>query len=385
MKKVRFTLLLYPLLMSMLFGCSSAEKESLSSNTSETQSQKVHSLDVYGEVSVDKTQQIIIDFPAKITGVYIKDGDHVNKGDKLLSLDYEDYKLDIKTKENEIHMNELELKQLKENINPQMLEANKIREELNVKKSYVETGNDPDLIPLQNSLSILEHSVSIAKNDHKANADLFQDGLISEEEFNKSKQNLESKQKDLQDTLTAIEKIKTNRKLEVNALNAALNSSEIQSTNTDNQKISAINILELKIETAKLVVDSMKSKLSKPYIKGNDIIAPENSLIIYDINCIQGTEINSQYGPILKAMHNDTLYVTADIPEESISLVQIGSAATISLSDEHAEEIAGKISKLSHRAIEKDGDTVVEAVITIEKGKEFLKPGLSTDIHIFLE
>lgn len=383
MKRAKFTFFLLCLLMIItLTGCNPGTKETASQDTHETSNYEVQSLDVYGVVCVDKTQQIIIDFPAKVTEVYVKDGDHANQGEKLLTLDYEDYKLEIQTKENEIRMDEIQLQELKSNVNPQMLEANKIREELKVKKSYLETGSDPDLIPLQNSLAILEESVSIAKNDHKANEELFNDGLISEEEFTKSKQNLQSKEKELQDALTAIEKVKTNRQLEINALNAALNTTQIQSSNTDNQKVSSINMLELKIETAKLALSSMKNKLNKPYIKDNTIIAPGNNLIIYDINCIQGSEINSQYGPILKAMYQDTLYITADIPEESISLVKIGDIATITLSDKNTEEITGKITKLSNRAIEKDGDTVVEAIITVEKGKELLKPGLSADINI---
>ena len=387
MKKLKPVLLLslsILLMVSTLPSCNLSSSESASSNTSQSVSDQPETLDIYGTVCVDKTEQIVIDFPAKVSEVYVKDGEEVLKGAKLLTLDYEDYKLEIKTRENEIRMDEIELKQLKANVNPQMLEASKIQEELEVKKSYLETGNDPDLLPLQNSLKLLEDAVAMARNDHKANEDLFNQGLISEEEFMKSKQNLESREKELQDTLTAIEKIKTNRRLEVNALSSALNATKIQSANTDNQKVSSINVLEVKIETAKLLLESMQNKLNKPYIKDNDIIASEDNLIIYDINCIKGSDVNSGYGPVLKMMYKDTLYILADIPEESISLVQIGDTAKISLSDKNIGEITGKVTKISNRAVEKNGDTVIEAIILVEQGKELLKPGLSADISIII-
>lgn len=340
-------------------------------------------LDVYGDVKVNKTQEIIIDFPATVTEVYVKDGDTVKKGDKLLSLDLEDYKLQIKTKESEIHIDEINLQKLKASRNPQMLEADRIREELSIKQNYVATGKDPDLEPFQNSLSILEQAVVMAKNQYVANKQLFEINCLSKEELKQSEQNLKNKEKEKQDALTAIEKIKTNRQIEVNALSTQLKSTEVQSGNTDQQKSSDIKALELKIETSKLVLTSMKNKLNKPYIKGNDLIAPEDNIVIYDINCMKGSEIDGSVGSILKAMYHDTIYVTADIPEESLNFVKVGDQAFVELADETQDkEISGRISGISNRAVLKDGDTIVEAVISVEQGKELLKPGLTADIKL---
>jgi len=358
----------------------STEVQVAASNPATT---NIQSLDVYGDVKVNKSEEIIIDFPAKVKDIYIEDGALVQKGDKLLTLDFEDYKLQIKTKENEILMDEIQLKGLEANSNPQMLEANRIKEELNIKQGYVSTGEDPDIKPLQNSLALIEQSILMAKNQYVANKQLFETDLLSQEELSQSEQNFKNKEKEKADTLTAIEKIKTNRNLEISTLSAQLKGTQVQSNNTDQQKISSIEVLKVKIDTSKLVLTSMRNKLNKPYIKGNDLIAPADNLILYDINCMKGTEISSAYGSLLKAMYQDTLYVTADIPEESLTSVNVGDLATITLADNAAKEITGKVSSVSTRAIEKDGDTIIEAIIAIEKGKELLKPGLTADIKLF--
>ncbi|WP_069998718.1 HlyD family secretion protein [Cellulosilyticum sp. I15G10I2] len=372
-------------IVSLLTACGGRESEPANNVTyTEYIDSDKQELDVYGNVNVAKNQEIIIDFQAIVKEVYIKDGEIVNKGDKLLSLDFEDYKLQIKTKENEIHMDEIKLKELEANNNPQMLEASRIREELKVKQNYVISGEDPDLKPLQNSLEIIEQSILLASNEYEANKQLFEVDYISEETLKLSEQKLKNRQKEKEDTLTAIEKVKTNRKLEISSLNTQLKSTEIQFNNADQQKVSSIEALKLKIATSKLMLTSMKNKLDKPYLKDNAIIAPEDNLIIYDINCMKGTEINSGMGAVLKAMYQDTIYVTADIPEESIRSVRTGQSARITLADEIKEEIIGSISRVSERAIEKDGDTIIEAIIEIEKGKALLKPGLTADIKIIL-
>ncbi|MDF2613705.1 MAG: HlyD family efflux transporter periplasmic adaptor subunit [Clostridia bacterium] len=369
-------------IVCLLTACTGNKPEALETSTAEQADINNDELDVYGDVKVRKSEEIIIDFPASVKEVYVQDGENVKKGDILLSLDFEDYKIQIRTKENEIHMDEIQLKELEGNNNPQLLEAGRIREELKVKQNYLITGEDPDLKPLQNSLDIIKQSIIIAKNQHDTNKELFESGLISPEEYKQSEQSLKSKEKEEKDTLTAIEKVKTNRRLEINALSAALKSTEMQFNNADQQKISSIERLKLKIAASKMILDSMKSKLSKVYIRNNDIIAPEDNLIIYDINCMKGTEIDGSSGAVLKAMYKDTIYVTADIPEESLSSVSTGDLACIVLADEAQKEISGKISKLSNRAIEKDGDTIVEAIIEVEKGKELLKPGLTADIKL---
>lgn len=369
-------------ILCMLTACNVTKSESEEAIAQVDVATSRQAIDVYGDVKILTHQEMIIDFPAIVEHVYVQDGDEVKKGDTLLTLNLEDYHLQIKTKENEIHMDEIQLKELEAQSNPQRLEAARIKEELGVKEGYEATGEDPDLKPLENSLEIIEQSIELAKNQYETSKALLEVGLIASDELKEIEQILRGKEKEKKDTLNAIEKIKTNRSLEISALDASLKSTQMQFTNSDIEKNANIQKLKLKITTSKMVLSSMKDKLNKPYLKDNALIAPEDHLIIYDINCLKGTQIDHTSGAILKAMYKDTLYVTADIPEESLSFVNVGDGATITLAGQTPNTITGKISKLSNRAIEKDGDTIVEALIAIDKGKEFLKPGLTADITI---
>ena len=367
-------------IISLITACGKTEPVSIEAYSQSIERDE-QGIDVYGEVKTDRNQAMIIDFPATVLEVYMRDGENVKKGDKLVTLDFEAYKREIKTKENEIGMDEIKLKELQANNNPQILEANRIKEELRIKQNYVTAGEDPELQPLQNSLDIIGQNILLAKKEYETNKELFEMEYISEAEFKKSEQVLKSREKEKEDALTAIQKKKTDREIEINALNTQLKSIEMQFNNANQEITSSIDTLKLKIDNAKLMLESMKSKLNKDYIKGNDIIAPEDNLIIYDINCMKGTYINSESKEVLKAMYVDTIYIMADIPEESIASVSIGNTADITLVDEK-EEIKGEVSKISSRAIEKDGDTIIEAVIEVEEGKEFLRPGLTVDIKI---
>lgn len=338
-------------------------------------------LNVYGDVKVDRSQEFVIDFPAKIETIFINDGDLVKKGDKLIALDLKDYLLEIQLKENEVQILESQLKKLSENSNPLMPDISRIQNELRIKENYLLTGEDPDLIPLKNRLEIIEKAIAISQQEYEANQELFEMGAITEKELKQSEQIYKSNLKDKEDTLMAIEKVKSNRRIEIDGLKIQLESISRQAANTDKQKLYETEELSIRIESAKLQVNAMKSKLNRAFIQDNYIVAPEDNLIIYDIYCKEGSRIGPEQA-LLKAMYQDTMMVIADIPEESISLVSAGAEAIIVPPYENGEEITGRIRTISNRAVEKDGDIYLEAIIDIEKGKELLKPGMTVDIKI---
>lgn len=338
-------------------------------------------LNVYGDVKVDRSQEFVIDFPAKIETIFINDGDLVKKGDKLIALDLKDYLLEIQLKENEVQILESQLKKLSENSNPLMPDISRIQNELRIKENYLLTGEDPDLIPLKNRLEIIEKAIAISQQEYEANQELFEMGAITEKELKQSEQIYKSNLKDKEDTLMAIEKVKSNRRIEIDGLKIQLESISRQAANTDKQKLYETEELSIRIESAKLQVNAMKSKLNRAFIQDNYIVVPEDNLIIYDIYCKEGSRIGPEQA-LLKAMYQDTMMVIADIPEESISLVSAGAEAIIVPPYENGEEITGRIRTISNRAVEKDGDIYLEAIIDIEKGKELLKPGMTVDIKI---
>lgn len=368
-------------LIFLIFSLSACGQNVNTNSENESLLTQEEYLNVYGDVKVDRSQEFVIDFPAKIETIFINDGDLVKKGDKLIALDLKDYLLEIQLKENEVQILESQLKKLSENSNPLMPDISRIQNELRIKENYLLTGEDPDLIPLKNRLEIIEKAIAISQQEYEANQELFEMGAITEKELKQSEQIYKSNLKDKEDTLMAIEKVKSNRRIEIDGLKIQLESISRQAANTDKQKLYETEELSIRIESAKLQVNAMKSKLNRAFIQDNYIVAPEDNLIIYDIYCKEGNRIGPEQA-LLKAMYQDTMMVIADIPEESISLVSAGAEAIIVPPYENGEEITGRIRTISNRAVEKDGDIYLEAIIDIEKGKELLKPGMTVDIKI---
>ena len=107
-----------------------------------------------GIVKVRKTQDIVIDFPAFLSNLYVKEGQKVKLGDTLFTLNTEDFQLDIDRKK---------------------MELNNTRNEL--QKSLTNT------IQLQNNKAILEEKLKQSEQDLSSRKKLYQLGTISKNEL----------------------------------------------------------------------------------------------------------------------------------------------------------------------------------------------------------
>ena len=371
-------------LLFLFTGCNKTDQEvNNEAETTTTQVTEEASIDVFGEVKVDTIKEIIIDFPATVDKIHVKDGQNIKKGDKIISLNFDMYEIDIKKKQSEIKSYENQLAQLRQNINPLSAEVVKINNELNVKQDYLINDSDPQVQKLKRNLTIAESAYNTAKKEYEVNKEIFDMQGISEDELELSLQNLRDKEKVKKDIIQEIEQVKIDRKLEVDQLSASLSTTKAQLSNTDVQKASEILALESKLEIAKLDLGIMQKKLSKTFLKDKAIVADINNMIVYDILCNEGSMIDTCSGAIIKAMDEDTLLVSADIPEEFINKVKIGCSADIVPYADKAVTLKGNVVRLSERAIKQNGETIIKADISIEGEKGLLKPGLTVDIKIY--
>ena len=367
-----------------LSGCQGKAKETSQTSTAETeQTTQNEGIDVFGEVKVETTREIFIDFPCTVEKIYVKDGQKIKKGDKILTLNLDDYQISMLKKQNEMGLYEGQLNELRQNINPLTSEVSRLKNELNIKQAYIQNGTDPEIKALERSMEILETDLTRAKKEYEVNKEIFDIGGISSKELEDAKRNFNSIEKDKQDIIASSEKAKTNRKLEVNGLAAALKNNEAQLTNTDKQNETSSLELESKFKIAQMDLKAMKNKLSKSYIKEKEIIADTDNMIIYEISCNEGTVLGKGEIPVLKVMDENTLFVSVDIPEEFISKVAIGSEASIIPYADKETAIKGKIIRIADRAIKQDGETIIKADIAIEGEKNILKPGLTVDVKIY--
>lgn len=342
------------------------------------------SLVLYGDVTADNPQLITLDFPAKVAAVHVKNGDILQKDAILFTLDFSDYLLQISAKEKELEEAQIQLKNLGQSLNPHLAQYDATSENLALKKKYLQQDSDPEIIPLESELELLKEEVTTAKNLYETNQELFTNGLLAQQELEASKQAYNAILQKIEATSSAIDQIKDARTLEVNTLSNELKSLKSQISNTDQEKSTNLDKLRIQIALLEETISNMKSKLDKPYLKKNTIIAPFNDMVVYDIAVMNGSDLSHTTGILGKLLSQDSLYILADIPEESLSLVKEGQTVSISLAGHTDSQpvLAGTISQIAGCATLKDGDTVVEAHIQVTDASNNLKAGLSADITV---
>ena len=82
-------------------------------------------------------------------------------------------------------------------------------------------------------------------------------------------------------------------------------------------------------------------------------------------------------------MDLDTLIIEANVSEEFIKDIKIGSKVDIILLADSSKEYKGTVSKISNMAIKENGETVVPIEISVDNKDNFLRPNFNVDVKIY--
>jgi multidrug resistance efflux pump len=129
----------------------------------------------------------------------------------------------------------------------------------------------------------------------------------------------------------------------------------------------------------------LKEKLSRPYIKGNNIISNIKNGVVYELNCTVGDKLGLQSDQpvkILGILDLDTLIVVADVDEEFSKQIRLGAQASITLLADRASHYQGKIIRIADRAIIKNNETYIPIEISIDNVDQFIRPEMNVDIKL---
>ncbi len=381
MRKLKF--LTFIMVALLVVGCNKSEEaisEEMTTEMVEVQGQD--GIDVFGEITANETKEIYIDFPAIIEEVHVKEGDSVKKGGKLLTLNIKNYETSILKKEKEIELLKVQLGEFEKTLDPTGVEASKIKGELLLKQRLLQEETDPDLKMQKEQIAEAERVLSKAKKDYEVLEQLYAAESISKNEVEEAKLAIQTKEKALKDALANLDKSKTAKQLDIDALQASLKVKETQLSNTSHANKRSVDEILIKISMAEAELDEMKSRLDKSYIKGKDIIAETDS-IIDTLSVREGGLLGTDRSePVMKLADERSLVATVDIPETFIKDVKLGSEAEIKCYADEGQILKGKISRIAHKAIEESGETIIKADITLEDEKNYVRPGYGVDVKI---
>ncbi len=308
-------------------------------------------IQAFGVVKTKQVKGIMVDLPATIEKVHVQEGQRVKKGDVLITLSLKEIEEQIKEKEDSLKIAKLELEKLLEDVGD---------------KNNENIDYEPEIIQAKNNLEKAQMEYDKLEKDLKNKEAMLEKGGISQNEFDESKVILEQKQKEIENDKIRLEDLKNKQRI------------------SNNKNALDIKIKEQNIVSLKSQLQTLKDKIAQSGIKGNEIICDIPNGVIEKINNASGDRLNAEK-QIMSILDLDTLIVQANVAEDFIKDIKVGSKAVINPLANPDKEYEGTISRISNMAVQDNGETVVPVEITIAEVDESLLPNFNINIKIIVE
>lgn len=331
--------LLIVLILPMLFasGCNQAKNKPVEE---EPVVEEKTTVEAFGYVRAENYKNVVIDIPCRVERMEVKEGQQVAKGDILVTLDTRDFEAQIRKKEQELRILELEKQKVEKTI-------------------FEDVNKDPEIKKLMGDLQFAEAELEKAKKDLQAKDVLYQQGVISQQEYDGELRNTEGKKKAVEDARLAIEAMKNEKRLAKDLL----------------------LIQREKIEVGKSELTALREKLKRQDFSGNQIVSEIEKGVVYEIGYSQG-DILSPEKKLCSILDLNSLVVKAEVAEEFIKDVKLGAKATIIPLADKSKEYKGKVVGIAGKAVQKGGETLVMVDIAMENNDGFLMPDFNVDVSI---
>ena len=388
MKKAMSILVGTAMLASLLAGCQSGGENTTASAEAnaeemamqqEAQSQIV---EAWGEVSAETIKEVHIDFDATVLDIYVKEGQEVKQGDKLMTLDYEEYKTSIAQKEKELSLDKKTYEGQIKSSGGSVQKISNLKEKANNIAKRVSEGTDTEIVSLQAEITSDKEELANIQKDIEVQKELVAAGTDTQ----KSVDDLNKKASELKTKIGATEQkitnLKKDRQVEITEINSEI--AGIEDTLSENEKSNQVTISSsaIKQEISNLEVAQMKSKYAKDFIKGNDIVLDIPKGIIKTVKVVEGAQIGGTNTCLLEILDEQSLIVKANVSEEFIKDVKVGAEANIIPYADREAVIKGKVKEIQNMAIDKNGERVIPITIEAIEDSPYLKYGYSVDVEI---
>lgn len=366
----------YALLLTALLllptGC---QKNDNAQQTSVSFGNSVQRKDIvaWGEVLYSSEFQISIDFPAQVESIDVNVGDNVKQGAKLITLSTDAYNDNIEELQAKVNSAKASV----DNVDQASLQnqISVLKNQIAYKAKELNNGSSPDLQLQQNTLNLAQKEEQRAREDLGKYKTLLNSGAISQSNYNTYSDVLNQKSKTVNDAKATIAKTKHTLQETIDSLNISLKNAQVQ-----------LNQQKASLTAAQANLNLMSAKANKSYISGNNIVSDLTSGIVKEIDVKKGTIISGQTPQnVISLIDAGSIYVSAEVPEEFIGEISSNSTVYIVPTSNKNLKITGHITKIPSLAVEKDGDRIVKVQVKPDENSEYIKPGLTSDVHFSIE
>lgn len=392
--------------LSLVFAtsCAGRKKAADTVNTPVVESKQV--IEASGKVKAGSMKDIVLDFGATVQDIHVEEGQKVEEGQALLTLDLSDVQQQINSKENDISSAQLQLtknqqayqdgnketsrsiQSTQNTLQSDEKELQRMKDELQTKQNNLANHNDPEIRRLENSLQIAQDAYQNSQEDYYNKQTLYTAGAITRNELEQAQRTMEDKQKQVNDAQLTLNNTINSKNDEIDKLQSSIAQKAAQVENekltlstATTQTLTDVEMQKQKIISLQDDLQQFKNKLSKSFIRGNQIISDIKNGVVYDIQHNVGNMIQSGT-KLLSIADMDSLEIEAEVSEEFIKNVKVGAEVKIHPTSDASKEYTGKVTKIADMGTEKNGDTVVLTQISIENNDGFLRPNFNVDVEI---
>lgn len=353
LRKLSIVLLVICFIITMS-GCS--KKQEVTTVEEVDLSHESKTIEAFGTVKAEESKDVVIDFESVVTDVLVKEGQHVALNEPILTLDLSKYLSQIN--DNKIELN-----------------IAKLEQESAIKSLQTLTMEDSGTIvnKLKNDLEYANKLCVQVEGDFKSKEILFNEGAISQDAFNQAKQELEKAKNNA-----------ANLELELKSAEKSY-SDNVKQFQTDKETVK--NNAEIQTERIKQIENNLallENKLNKPFIIKNQVVSDYSNAAVFDIQYTDG-HITDASKKAFTIVNLDSLIIEANVAEEFIKDIKIGSQVKIVPVADRTKEYTGSVVNISQMAFENKGETVVPVRIAINDLDSFLLPNYNVDVYIDTE
>lgn len=292
---------------------------------------KNESVEAYGIIEATNEQSISVDFNARVNKIYVKAGERISKGDKLVDFD-------ISVLENEIASKNMEI--------------NETQFELDKKDYSVST--------LELDVADAEAQLAEIKEEYEKKQSLYNSGAASKDDYERVKDQVAAQER-------ALDKMKLN-----------LRSTKAQVAG-DRQS------LENRMTRLQDELKRLEDKYSKAnFVNGNQIISTIDNGVVSEVGSKEGSYVDREIS-VITIVDLDSRIVRADIAEEFIGRIFEGQPAVVTSQAVPDKEYAGKVVRIWGTSIKKGGETIVPIEIALDDIDDNLFLNFNVDVKIELE
>lgn len=258
----------------------------------EEESQESTEISAFGKAQAIDGEEIYIDFPARVVDVLVEEGQKINKGEVLMTLDYEEYKNSIESAKVKKQLDIVSTKDSVQEVAAINDQISSMQKQKEIKQSFLEDSNY-QIQTLQDSLKVLEDKIKKAEDDYETEKTLLEAGASSEDAVKNRELAINDLKNEKKNTEKQIQSFKDNTKIEIEQLNTNIQGkrNELVQKQDTNSRAASKEVLSGQISD--INIENMAAKLNKTYMKENDVVSDLEHAIVEEISCERGSYVGS--------------------------------------------------------------------------------------------